>query len=135
LRFLAESAEYLVVDLPHCFSELNRAALRASNWLVLVLERDYLCLEAAKLALQGLEGEELLPQSVGLAVVSRIALAAPAELSEVERTLGVPTLGAIPPAPDLCLMAHKAHQPVVTFDPGSLLAESFIRVAASLKRV
>jgi signal transduction histidine kinase len=55
-------------------------------------------------------------------------LAAPAELSEVARSLGIPIMGVIPPAPDLCLRAHKAHVPVVTLDPESMLAESFVRL-------
>jgi Flp pilus assembly CpaE family ATPase len=128
LRILSESADYVVVDLPHCFSATNRAVLGASDCLVLVLERDLWCLQAASLVLRSLEAENLLPQAVGAAVVSRVPLAAPAELSEVAASLGIPILGAIPPAPDLCLRAHRAHVPVVTLDPESMLAESFSRL-------
>jgi Flp pilus assembly CpaE family ATPase len=132
LRILSECADYVVVDLPHCFSATNRAVLRASDCLVLVLERDLWCLQAASLVLRGLEAEDLLPQSAGAAVVNRVPLAAPAELSEVASVLGIPVMGVIPPAPDLCLRAYKAHIPVVTLDPESLLAESLVGLAASL---
>jgi pilus assembly protein CpaE len=131
LRILSASADYVVVDLPHCFSAMNRAVLGASDCFVLVLERDLWCLQAASLVLRAMEAEDLLPQVAGAAVVSRVPLAAPAELAEVASSLGIPIMGAIPPAPDLCLRAHRAHVPVVTLDPEGMLAESFVRLAVT----
>ncbi len=132
LHTLAESAEHVVVDLPHCFSTMNRAVLGASDCFLLVLERDLMCLQAGTLVVRGLQAENLLPQSAGSVVVNRVPLAAPAELPEIESTLGVPIMGIIPPAADLCLRAHKLHLPVVALDPESMLAESIVHLAESL---
>jgi Flp pilus assembly CpaE family ATPase len=122
----------VVVDLPHCFSGVNRAALRATDYFLLVLERDALCLQAGKLMLGAMESENLLPHSTAAVVVSRVSLAAPVELSDVERELNAPVLGSVPPDPDLCLRAYQAQTAVVALDPESILAASYARLAEAL---
>ena len=132
LRTAARTVDYVVVDLPHCFSGVNRAALGATDYLLLVLERDALCLEAGKLMLGAMESENLLPHSTAAVVVSRVSLAAPVDLSAVERELNVPILGSVPPDPDLCLRAYQAQTAVVALDPESILAASYARLAEAL---
>jgi pilus assembly protein CpaE len=132
LRLAAETVDYVVVDLPHCFSGVNRAALGATDYFLLVLERDVLCLEAGKLMLGAMESEGLLPHSTAAVVVSRVSLAAPVDLSEVERDLNVPILGSVPPDPDLCIRAYRAQTAVVALDPESILAASYARLAEAL---
>jgi pilus assembly protein CpaE len=132
LRTAAGTADYVVVDLPHCFSGVNRAALRATDYFLLVLERDALCLQAGKLMLGAMESENLLPHSTAAVVVSRVSLAAPVELSDVERELNAPVLGSVPPDPDLCLRAYQAQTAVVALDPESILAASYVRLADAL---
>ncbi len=58
LSFAAQIADYVVVDLPHSLSSLHRAALPVTDHLLLVLERDALCLHAGKLMLQAIEAEK-----------------------------------------------------------------------------
>jgi MinD-like ATPase involved in chromosome partitioning or flagellar assembly/CheY-like chemotaxis protein len=132
LRTAARTVDYVVVDLPHCFSGVNRAALGATDYLLLVLERDALCLEAGKLMLGAMESENLLPHSTAAVVVSRVSLAAPVDLSAVEHELNVPILGSVPPDPDLCLRAYQAQTAVVALDPESILAASYARLAEAL---
>src|ERR1022692_391682 len=132
LRTAARTVDYVVVDLPHCFSGVNRAALGATDYLLLVLERDALCLDAGKLMLGAMESENLLPHSTAAVVVSRVSLAAPVDLSAVERELNVPILGSVPPDPDLCLRAYQAQTAVVALDPESILAASYARLAEAL---
>jgi MinD-like ATPase involved in chromosome partitioning or flagellar assembly len=132
LRTAVGTVDYVVVDLPHCFSGVNRAALRATDYFLLVLERDASCLQAAKLMLGAIESESLLPQSTAAVAVSRVSLSAPVELSEVERELNVSVLGSMPPDPDLCLRAYQAHTAVVALDPDSMLAASYARLVEAL---
>lgn len=132
LRIAAASADYLVVDLPHCVSAVNRAVLRATDNFILLLERDALCLEAGKRMLGALDSESLLPHSTAAVVVSRVPLAAPVELAEVERELNLPVIGSLPPAPDLCLLAYQSQTAVVALDPEALLASSYARLAEKL---
>jgi MinD-like ATPase involved in chromosome partitioning or flagellar assembly/CheY-like chemotaxis protein len=132
LRTAAGTAEYVVADLPHCFSGVNRAVLRATDYFLLVLERDPLGLQAGKLMLGALESENLLPHSTAAVLVSRVSLAAPMGLPEVEQELNVPVLGSVPPDPDLCLRAYQAQTAVVALDPESILAASYARLEEAL---
>jgi MinD-like ATPase involved in chromosome partitioning or flagellar assembly len=132
LRTAAGTVDYVVADLPHYFSGVNRAALRATDYFLLVLERDPLCLQAGKLMLGALESENLLPHSTAAVGVSRVPLAAPVGLPEMEQELNVPVLGSVPPDPDLCLRAYQAQTAVVALDPESILAASYARLAEAL---
>ena len=132
LRIAAGNADYVVVDLPHCFSDVNRTVLRATDYFLLVLERDALCLRAGKLMFEAIDSENLLPHSTAAVVVARASLAAPLDLSEVERELNIPSWAFVPPDPDLCLRAYQAQTAVVSLDPESILADSYVRLVAAL---
>jgi MinD-like ATPase involved in chromosome partitioning or flagellar assembly len=132
LRAAAEISDHLVIDLPCCFSAVNRAALNLSDRFLVVLERDAACLQACKLLLKALEAEDLLPNSTAAVVVNRVSLAAPVDLLQVERELDLPLIGVIPPDPDLCLLAYQAQTSIVTLDPESMLAVSYARLGESL---
>ncbi len=132
LGIAARIADYVVVDLPHCVSCINRSALRKTDCLLLVLERDELCLQAGKTMLAALELEKLLPHSTGAVVVTRFPLAAPSDLKAVEQELKIPLFGSLPPAADLCNRAFHAETPVVALDPESSLAASFAHLEEAL---
>jgi len=55
-------------------------------------------------------------------LVNRAALASPMPLVDIEVQLGIPILGVMPPAADLCAAAQNAHSPLLTFEPDSLPA-------------
>jgi MinD-like ATPase involved in chromosome partitioning or flagellar assembly len=135
LRAIRKISRRVVLDLPHCFSELSRAALASSDSLLLVLERDTLCLQAGKLMLTALDCEQLVPNSAQAVLVSRVALADTVGLAEVERELKLPIASVLPPAPDLCLRAHQGQTAAVLFDPESMLAAAYERLLDSLPTV
>ena len=132
LRLAAGIADYVVVDLSHCFSDVNRTVLRATDYFLLVLERDALCLRAGKLMFEAIDAENLLPHSTAAVVVARASLAASLDLPEVERELNIPVLGFVPPDPDLCLRAYQAQTAVVSLDSETILADSYLRLVAAL---
>jgi len=128
----AEVADSVVIDLPQGYCALHRAVLRETDCLLLVLERDAVCLDAGKLLLGAIESENLLPPSAAAVVVNRVPLAIPLGLTEVENALTLPVLVSIPPDADLCLRAYRARTAVVPLDPESLLARTYSQLAESL---
>jgi len=72
---------------------------------------------------------------IGVVVVNRASLACPLSVDEVQRLVGMPVLGAIPPAADLCNAAQKTRRPVVTFEPESLAAQCLVKVALSFAEI
>jgi pilus assembly protein CpaE len=129
IRALVGLADFVVLDLPASLSDANRAAIEVSGRLVLVVERDPVCVQSAKLMARSMEAWQGAPQPVEIILVNRASLSAPMPLPEIETELGFPALGVVPPGPDVCLGAQHAHTPVITFQPDSLVADSLIALA------
>ena len=131
LAMLARLADFIVVDLPAALTEANRAVIQAADLLALVVERDPICVQAGKLTRQAIEAWNDGPE-MGAVIVNRAPLNVSASIAEIERQLGMPVLGVIPPAPDVCCAAENAHTPLVVFDPESLAASSMTALAERL---
>jgi pilus assembly protein CpaE len=129
VKLLAGLADYVVLDLPAWLSDANRAAAEVSSRLVLVVERDPVCVESARQMAQAIEEWDGTPQPIQMILVNRAAPHCPMSLPEIETLLGFPALGVVPPEPDICLGAEMAHKPLIAFQPDSLLADSLITLA------
>ena len=116
----SEIADYVIVDLPASLSETNRAVLENSDCLALVVERDPISVQSAKLILSRVDSWKAVKLTIGAVILNRAALVSPMSFAEIDTELHVATLGVIPPAPDLCAAAQHAHSPLVTLDPDSL---------------
>lgn len=131
LGSLSTLADYVVVDLPAGLTQTNRAVIQASDILGVVVEREPVCIESARLALQVIQSWEATPQ-IGAVLVNRTSLGHSVPESEIEAQLGVPVFGTIPPVPDLCCAAQKARAPLVLFEPESLAAACLQSLAERL---
>jgi MinD-like ATPase involved in chromosome partitioning or flagellar assembly len=129
-QFVAEMADYVIVDLPATLSDANREAVENADFLALVAEPDPVSIQTAERVRRAIQSWSGAPQSMGTVIVNRAAVASPAELAGIEEPLAV-----IPPEPDLCLRAQTAHAPLVAFLPESLMAENLIALAAKLAPV
>ncbi|HUS06865.1 MAG TPA: response regulator [Bryobacteraceae bacterium] len=121
-------ADYVILDLPASLSEANRAAIEDSGRLLLVMERDPNCTQSAKLMARALEAWDGTPQ-IETILVNRTLVSCPVPLPEIEAEMGFPVLGMVPPAPDICLAAQRAHAPLTVFQPDCLIAESLAGLA------
>ncbi len=74
LRSLACLADYVVVDLPATLSPANRSVLSESDYLALVVEREPVCVEAAKFVLETIQKWDVTPAMSGTVIVNRAAL-------------------------------------------------------------
>jgi pilus assembly protein CpaE len=129
IRTLAAMTDYLVLDLPAGLSDANRAAAELSGRLVLVVERDPVCVQSAKLVARAMEAWEGIPQPIEMILVNRASPHCPMPLPEIETQLGFSALGVVPPGPDICLSAELAHTPVIALQAESLVADSLISLA------
>jgi MinD-like ATPase involved in chromosome partitioning or flagellar assembly/CheY-like chemotaxis protein len=99
--------------------------------LALVIERDSICIQAAKMILEAIAVWNDAPQ-IGAIIVNRTPLPSSASIAEIEMQLGIPIFGVIPPAPDVCSAAQNARTPLVAFDSESLVAGSMTALADTL---
>jgi pilus assembly protein CpaE len=131
LSTLASMAELVVLDLPAEPSGSNRYAIRDCNFVGLVLEREPSCLAMARIMLDHIRSwsSEALVAAI---VVHRAPLAVPMELEQITGALGLAIAGLIPPAADACVLSQKAGIPLVTGYAETLVADSFLTLAATL---
>ncbi len=124
-------AEFVVLDLGATLTDGGSAVLPRLDWLAIVTDWEALSVECARRTLGAIAGRTPMDRVRAL-IVNRSALSTPPALDEITRTLGVPILGVIPPAPDLCSAAARARRAVTAFDPQSLVAESLARCATAI---
>lgn len=132
LQGLAGLADQVVVDLPSLPSEANRAVIQASECLALVVERDPICLESARLMLQTITSWGPVPQSMGTVIVNRTPVVAPIPIEEFELRLGIPVFGVIPPGADDCIAAQRANRPLVVGGSDGVVSKSLVALARVL---
>lgn len=128
INALSRLADYVVLDLPDSLSDANRAAAKVSSRLILVAERDPVCVQSARLMLRAMTDWERPARPIELILVNRASPHRPMPLGEIETQLGLSPLGVVPPDPDVCLGAELAHIPVIAFEPNSLMAGSLVEV-------
>ncbi len=128
---LAGMADVVIADLPACLSESNRAVIERSGLLTLVIERDPLCVQSAKLMAREIESWEKGPR-ISAVIVNRASVVTPMPLPDIDLQVGIPSLGMILPEPDLCLRSQTAHTPLVAVQPDSLIAGSLIALSQTL---
>jgi Flp pilus assembly CpaE family ATPase len=131
---LLGSAERVIVDLAPRTSAAGTAVLRRAERIVVVLEREPASVAAACRLLEYMREACRLGGLVEAVVVNRVALSCPLPLEEIQRELGIPVLGVIPPNPDLCLQAQRAGVPIVFFQPESALGASLLDLADKLEQ-
>jgi pilus assembly protein CpaE len=128
IKMLAGLADFVVLDLPPSLSEANRAAVEAAGRLLVVSERDPVCVQAAKLMIQSMQAWPGTPP-IEVILVNRSAVSCPMPLSDIEAQLGFPAIGLVPPGPEICLAAQQAHVPLIEYQAESLIADSLSALA------
>jgi pilus assembly protein CpaE len=122
LAALTGAADYVVADIPTSLADSNRVLIEDAALLSLVVERDSLAVDSARLLLRAIDSWKAGRVSLGTVLVNRAALVSPMPLADIEIQLAIPILGVIPPAADLCAAAQNAHSPLLTFEADSLPA-------------
>ena len=77
LALASEIADYVIVDLPASLSETNRAVLENSDCLALVVERDPISVQSAKLILSRVDSWKAGKLTIGAVILNRAALGLP----------------------------------------------------------
>jgi len=126
-------ADSIVLDLGSILTEPVRSVLPRLDSLVIVLDWEALSIECGRRTINAVSIDGATPAGrVRALLVNRSATSSPAPLEEVEKTIGVPVLAAIPPSADVCCAAAKSRRPLISFDPQGLASEGLVRAAASI---
>lgn len=129
LATLTAQADFVVVDLPHMPSTTGRAALRASQSVLLVVEPEAGAVAAGQAMIELLRAWAIPSQALKVVVVNRIQAALAQSVVEIERSLGCEVLGTVTAAPDQALTALTMGIPIVLAAPTSLVAGTLLEIA------
>ena len=134
IRTASSMAESVVIDLPAASSgsSMLRTAIRQCHFVSMVLERDATGAYAAKRFLELLHSWGISQLITGAVVVNRTMAMTPMVIHEISAQLGCATLGAIPPAAELCARGHQAGSPVVFLEPESTFSSTVIELTQRL---
>ncbi len=132
INALVHMTGYVLVDLPHLPSVANRAALRTSQIVVLVVEPVPICMYAAKAWLELLRAWGVANTSIKLVVVNRIQATETLSALDIERILECELLGTVTAAPDLAINALNRGQPMIVAAQTSLVAGTLLEIADRL---
>ena len=135
LALASDIADYVIVDLPASLAETNRAVLENSACLALVVERDPISVQSAKLILNRVDSWKAGRLTIGAVILNRAALVSPMPFAEIDAELRIATLGVIPPASDLCAAAQHAHSPIVTLDSDSLISVALLGLSRQIEEL
>lgn len=138
LATLTNQADFVLVDLPHLPSTAGRAALRAAQSVLVVVEPEASAVAAGQALVELLSAWSISNQALKVVVVNRIQAALAQSPAEIERALGCEVLGTVTAAPDQALSALTMGIPMVQSAPTTLVASTLIEIAdrvAALKPV
>ena len=128
---LTQLANYVLVDLPHMPSVAGRAALRASQLVLVVVEPEKSAIAAAQALLELLRAWAV-PGTIRVVVVNRLQSSLGQSLTDIERALNSEVLGSVPGASDLAASALVTGAPLVVSAPGALAAEALTDIAGRI---
>lgn len=132
IRSAAQMTDYVIVDLPPHLSSISQAAVRSSDMITLVVEREAACAAAGRQVVQLIRHWGVDDSAIAALIVIKDALGAFLSAPEVSSRLGCPIAGILPPAAELCSTSARVGTPIVLLEPESIAATSLGALADKL---
>jgi DNA-binding response OmpR family regulator len=129
---LIRIADYTIVDLPCYPSSASQAALRHCDFVVLVMEPEPGCVQAAKMTLEMLQSWGVSGGLVGSVIVNRTASAMSLKSDEISSQLDCSIIGVVPLAAEACLSSQKRGVPFVVSQPDNPASANLVELADKL---
>lgn len=131
LEALLGQAAYVLLDLPGVWGSGGQVALEKSDHVLLILEPEAVSVACARADLDLLKSWGLADRT-SLAVVSRARSSNMIAPKDIEKELGAPVSGVIPPSPEVFTLTASMGKPAVLAKPDSLAVESLVKLAGTL---
>lgn len=132
---LNQMCEFTVVDLPHMPSVANRAALRAAQSVLVVVEPEASAIAAAHALFELLRAWGIGGAIIRLVLVNRTPTAHSVPISDIERELGSEILGVVTAAPDLAAQSAATGRPMVLAAPDALASNTLFELGDKIAQL
>ncbi len=134
LQAASASSEFVIVDLPGGFTEINRQILQHSDIVALVMDREPSSLAAAGKAVQLLKKWEI-EALMGAVVVDRVVLSSSESATWITASLDLELFRYIAAAKEVFYEAATTRSPVVDSAPSHFASQAFVELASKLASV
>ncbi len=129
VRSLADTVDYVLVDMGVGLDAVNQALLRTLDYVMIVVEPHRISLLLTQALLAALDALEIGRTARGLCWSTGHPLPLPPGRDAVEEFLQREIVVVIPPAPELAFRAAEQGTPMVVMQPESLVAVQFHQLA------
>jgi Flp pilus assembly CpaE family ATPase len=129
---LQRIAPHTIIDLGAGLSDANKKLLFQCNQIVVIVEPVPSTIIQTKALLKNLEELGINMDFVYPVLVNRTRLEITVPNAKVQQELGLQFSGVIMPAPELAYQAASRHEPLITFQPDSIIARQFSKLAETL---
>ncbi|MCL6431083.1 MAG: response regulator [Anaerolineae bacterium] len=132
LPILAGGYDYVVLDLDHSWSALNRAAVDHAHFTAVVSEPEQVSLQCARATLTTLRAWGIMGDLAGVVIVNRGTTSIPPTLPQIRQALSAEAVGAVPPAGDACAQAVRDGVPLSLLQPQHVASAAMRELARVL---
>ncbi len=129
LRHLRTLSRTVLLDLGAGLNRLNARLIRDLSQLTLAVEPNRIALNIARDILQEVQQLGMSPARVNLVLINRVQSSLQTSWQEAEQLLNHEMTAIISPAPELAFQAAEAHFPIVLYQPNSIVASQFMKLA------
>ena len=126
---LASLADCVVLDLPCWSSQAVAAAVRLSQYVGVVIEREELAVHCGQTVIAQLETWGIGGGQMGAIVVCRSNLAVSLDLGYVQTRMGCPIIRVVPLEGEACCRSHREGSPLVLLQPANEAAKAYVDIA------
>jgi len=131
-KHLLRIAPYTVFDLGMGLHDGNRRILTICNKVIVLVESNPATIRQTKELLTNLTALGIDQEKIKLVLLNRFRMEITIPADQVGQDLGIPLAGVIVPAPELAYQAITRNEPMVLFQPGSMVANQYIKLASTI---
>lgn len=129
---LPQIAPYTVLDLGSGLMEINKRIVPQCTQIIVVLESAHTTIIQTKALIHNLIDLGIEEKRISPVLVNRLRLENAVPNLKVQEQLGLQLSGVILPAPQLAYDSNARHEPLLIYQPESIVSRQFIKLGESL---
>lgn len=131
-KHLSRIAPYTILDLGSGLHEANQKVLQECSMVLVVVEPVPTTVVQTRELIDSLVNLGMDPEDIKVVVNNRIRLEITTPINKIQEVVNQPIFAVITPAPEVAYQAITLHQPIVMYQPNSIVANQIAKLAEGL---
>jgi CheY-like chemotaxis protein/MinD-like ATPase involved in chromosome partitioning or flagellar assembly len=132
VNYLPCIAANTILDLGVGLTEVNQKIIPRCTHLIVLVEPISQTIILSKALIQSVKELGVVEHRILPVLINRIRLEITIPNPQVQEELGIPFVGVIMPAPELAVQAASRNEPIITYQPDSLIVGQFRKLAEKI---